>query len=291
MATEAPQIKVEDVSEFVHRSIEIRRYEAEVSGKIKRPLNAFMLYRKAFQNVAKTQSTRNNHQHISSICGESWSSQEPPDIVDKFNELAAIERRMHEQAFPDYRYDPVLAKSHTADLAGRSSDRRPVSVHRASSRNTTPKKPVGYSANNATWSSQVSHPAAPSWVGRGSVPSQSQTLFDLPVAPASHLPTTPFDMNAACTSSLHGSYYPELVVDPSFLSYSQVPAAYPGLEPAMALPTNWQTWDMFPHQFGDSIPDLDIYGGHNQYLRGTDADWEVEKLPLRSDSDSTRKGT
>lgn len=77
---------------------------------------------------------------------------------------------------------------------------------------------------------------------------------------------------------MHGSFYTEPPVDPSLLPYGQMQAAYPGLEPAMALSTNWPVWSVFPDQFGDSIPDLDLYGSHNQYLRGVENDWEVEKL-------------
>ena len=110
IAHEMPAISIIDVTTFATRSVEVRQKEKAKNGKVKRPLNAFMLYRKAYQDVAKTQCTRNNHQQVSTICGSSWNNWEPPSIITQFRDLAKIEKEMHEAAFPEYKYDPVQAK-------------------------------------------------------------------------------------------------------------------------------------------------------------------------------------
>ncbi|PTB39748.1 hypothetical protein M441DRAFT_110959, partial [Trichoderma asperellum CBS 433.97] len=73
---------------------------------IKRPLNAFMLYRKFYQDVAKTCCTKNNHQQVSTVCGDSWKNLESSQLVREFTRLAAEERKRHVEAFPSYKYDP-----------------------------------------------------------------------------------------------------------------------------------------------------------------------------------------
>lgn len=102
-----------DIDAYVHRSAEERLREVEQSktpGKIKRPMNAFMLYRKAYQNLAKSLCTQNNHQMVSQVCGSGWPL-EPEHVREQFNEWAKIERMHHQEAHPGYKFSPSKPKS------------------------------------------------------------------------------------------------------------------------------------------------------------------------------------
>ncbi len=71
-----------DIGEFVSRPSDERHRELEGGkspGRVKRPMNAFMLYRKAFQLRIKEYERQNNHQIISQVCGKSWRM-EPDEI-------------------------------------------------------------------------------------------------------------------------------------------------------------------------------------------------------------------
>ncbi|KAI1328292.1 hypothetical protein F5Y16DRAFT_419975 [Xylariaceae sp. FL0255] len=119
-----------DIEAYVKRSPEERRNEVAQSktGKVKRPMNAFMLYRKAYQNrtkewkkhddirrraerasEGKPEKGHDNHQVISQVCGISWNM-EPQELRDWFDNLAKIERNNHKLAFPDYKFAPAKAK-------------------------------------------------------------------------------------------------------------------------------------------------------------------------------------
>ena len=69
--------------------------------QVKRPLNAFMLYRKDKQGEIPT----SNHQSVSRIIGAMWKS-ESADTKAKYNALAQKEREKHRQAYPGYKYSP-----------------------------------------------------------------------------------------------------------------------------------------------------------------------------------------
>jgi HMG (high mobility group) box len=69
--------------------------------QVKRPLNAFMLYRKDKQTEIPT----NNHQSVSRIIGAMWKS-ESADTKGKYNALAQKEREKHRLAYPGYKYSP-----------------------------------------------------------------------------------------------------------------------------------------------------------------------------------------
>jgi hypothetical protein len=69
--------------------------------QVKRPLNAFMLYRKDKQNEIPT----SNHQSVSRIIGAMWKS-ESAETKSKYNTLAQKEREKHRLAYPGYKYSP-----------------------------------------------------------------------------------------------------------------------------------------------------------------------------------------
>lgn len=115
-------VVVIDIEKYVNRSAEERRKEVEdgkVPGKVKRPMNSFMLYRKAYQNRAKEWCLQNNHQVVSQVCGDSWP-QEPDEIKDQFSEWARIERLNHQNAHPGYKFSPT--KPGTAKVKRKQSE-------------------------------------------------------------------------------------------------------------------------------------------------------------------------
>ncbi|KAK1757589.1 hypothetical protein QBC47DRAFT_296234 [Echria macrotheca] len=106
--TQASQIPVADIESYVSRSVETRRREVETGknpGRVKRPMNAFMLYRKAYQQRAKEWASQHNHQIVSRVCGLSWPL-EPEAIRQQFKDWADIERDNHQKAHPDYKFTP-----------------------------------------------------------------------------------------------------------------------------------------------------------------------------------------
>ena len=112
LAKDYPAIIVADIDAYVHRSTEERIMEvrkSKVPGKVKRPMNAFMLYRKAYHNLARTICTQNNHQVLSQVCGGSWR-EETDKVNEQFSEWAKIERSNHQTAHPDYKFAPSRLK-------------------------------------------------------------------------------------------------------------------------------------------------------------------------------------
>lgn len=106
--TRDSQIPVADIDSYVNRSVEIRRQEVETGknpGRVKRPMNAFMLYRKAYQQRAKEWASQHNHQIVSRVCGLSWPL-EPEPIRQQFKDWADMERDNHQKAHPDYKFTP-----------------------------------------------------------------------------------------------------------------------------------------------------------------------------------------
>ena len=102
-------VAVADIETYVNRSAEERKREVEdgkCPGKVKRPMNSFMLYRKAYQNRTKDWCLQNNHQVVSQVCGDSWPL-EPEAVKEQFNEWARIERQNHQNAHPGYKFSPA----------------------------------------------------------------------------------------------------------------------------------------------------------------------------------------
>lgn len=102
-------VPVVDIESYVNRSAEERRREVDEGkfpGKVKRPMNSFMLYRKAYQNRTKDWCLQNNHQVVSQVCGDSWPL-EPESVKEQFSEWARIERQNHQNAHPGYKFSPA----------------------------------------------------------------------------------------------------------------------------------------------------------------------------------------
>lgn len=106
---------VEKAITFVRRSLTQRREEARAAGKIKRPLNGFMLYRMAYVTPVKELHKLDNPGEASVYLGQSWAI-ESRSVRDRFAKLAAEEVELHRLAFPDYKFmprrAPVAEESH-----------------------------------------------------------------------------------------------------------------------------------------------------------------------------------
>jgi hypothetical protein len=120
-------VPVADIEAYVNRSAEVRRKEVDEGkqpGKVKRPMNSFMLYRKAYQNRTKDWCLQNNHQVVSQVCGDSWPL-EPDEVKGKFTEWARIERINHQSAHPGYKFSPT--KPGTVKVSKRKVSEEPMS--------------------------------------------------------------------------------------------------------------------------------------------------------------------
>lgn len=90
-----------EITTHVYRSIEERQREAEIAGKVKRPVNAFMLYRTAYSATFKHAGEKT----VSRMAGKSWGM-ESNQVRDEFIALAKDDKILHEIAFPNYRFAP-----------------------------------------------------------------------------------------------------------------------------------------------------------------------------------------
>ena len=113
---------IQDIERFVNRPIEARRKEVEgKNGYRPRPMNNFMLYRKAYQERAKLESSQSNHQIVSVVVAASWKN-EIPEVKDKFAKYAQIEKDNHILAFPDYQFRPNKSAKAKKRKAGYRAD-------------------------------------------------------------------------------------------------------------------------------------------------------------------------
>jgi hypothetical protein len=102
--TQASSIPLCDIGEYVHRSVKVRRKESQQRhcGKVRRPLNAFFLYRKAYYERMLELSFRSG-QEISKLCGKSWAL-EPEVLREQYTKWAEVEKDNHTQAHPGYKF-------------------------------------------------------------------------------------------------------------------------------------------------------------------------------------------
>ncbi|KAK8096421.1 Mating-type M-specific polypeptide Mc [Apiospora kogelbergensis] len=102
-----------DIKAWVQRSTEVRRQEqpqASNGGRVKRPQNAFMLWRKAYRNSIKAlHFDRNPKPNFSKVCGELWLL-EPAETRMRFKQWAEIEKKNHRTAFPNYVFSTSRSK-------------------------------------------------------------------------------------------------------------------------------------------------------------------------------------
>lgn len=106
-AMTAPRLATPTVAlrAWVDRPAETRRGEALHRGRVPRPLNTFMLYRKEHSARAKETMSIVNETRVSIVAGSTWRA-ESEAVKQSFRELAARERANHAVAFPRYRFAP-----------------------------------------------------------------------------------------------------------------------------------------------------------------------------------------
>lgn len=75
------------------------------TNKIKRPKNAFILYRSANSKKIIDRLGHSDNQAISKILGQAWRN-ESDQVVKKYKALAALEKERHEAMYPGYKYQP-----------------------------------------------------------------------------------------------------------------------------------------------------------------------------------------
>ncbi|KAH8776291.1 high mobility group box domain-containing protein, partial [Diaporthe sp. PMI_573] len=70
---------------------------------IKRPSNAFILYRKVYQKQVKEYYNIRDHCTVSQVCGASWGL-EPEYIRRMYMDWADVESANHAKTWPGYKF-------------------------------------------------------------------------------------------------------------------------------------------------------------------------------------------
>ena len=127
MTTQALLVPTEAIRAWIDRPAEARQGEASHRGKIPRPLNAFMLYRKQHSSRVKETVSDTNETQISVAAGSRWRT-EPEAVKQLYRELATRERINHALAFPGYRFAPrqISSVASPYHVVQESSPRWPV---------------------------------------------------------------------------------------------------------------------------------------------------------------------
>lgn len=77
---------IRDMKAVVDRPLEQRQLEAALAGWVRRPMNGFMLYRRAYTLVVEKEYGATKQQEISQVCGASWKL-EPAAVREKYESL------------------------------------------------------------------------------------------------------------------------------------------------------------------------------------------------------------
>ncbi|KAI8813766.1 hypothetical protein BJ742DRAFT_900253 [Cladochytrium replicatum] len=79
------------------------------TGRITRPSNSFMTYRKAVEPLLLEQFLYLNNKALSVVIGQIWGKEEK-DIKDHFAKLAEKAKKRHQELYPHYKYNPSKPK-------------------------------------------------------------------------------------------------------------------------------------------------------------------------------------
>ncbi|RDA92161.1 hypothetical protein CP533_5600 [Ophiocordyceps camponoti-saundersi (nom. inval.)] len=297
-------IEIFDVKAHVHR--DTRKSEVAEGGKVKRPLNAFLLYRKhVIIFIKKTflaEENKNNQQVVSRICGDSWKM-ETDEIKAKFKKLAQEEKKMHGKAFPGYKYTPKTGKKPENDADGTKPG------------NTNPKSPLTSSGGRPGDATESSHAVResqppiyrpPTQAGMGEARAIQDIHADGRYALASQhpqqqlhypgysddfacnwnqeeLPPQGCDYSLGTSADMQPRQLPvdpsDVYIDPTFLPSMEEPVYH--WHPTGDVMRGHQAWhpqNYSLNEMGMTMPDLDVNGAHSAYLRGAQEDWEIEQL-------------
>ncbi|OKL59970.1 hypothetical protein UA08_04616 [Talaromyces atroroseus] len=202
-------IPIKDMDAWVNRTVEVRRREvAQKNGKIARPMNSFMLYRSAYAERTKQWCSQNNHQVVSRVSGQSWPK-EPPEVREKYEYLALIERDNHQRAHPEYKFAPN--KTQTSPRKKRPLDDEDSEAdenvyHGPLNASPMPHKIIKSSGLNSGYNSRESTP----FDNQDSVLPEPYHHNPWPVSVGRHLPPRmmagPEQQHHGYYVSTHGSY-------------------------------------------------------------------------------------
>ena len=297
IAISYPSVVVFDIETFVNRSKEDRQEESSKSKKIKRPLNAFILYRKAYQKVAMAYCGTNLNQSASEFCGESWRDLEPEALRKQFKQWADIEVRKHKEAHPAYKYVPKkgdgeVDKELEANGDGEYIDKKTSRSTRRAREQTQELQQPQYGLDlqettNNLYNLQTAPHYDASFQSSLALP-QLQWTESTSQAPSFLEPYVPTE--AAIGTTNPGGANDQAtdgLMDPSWLSQNPADIMQridPQLLPS-AYDSEWnldQTPGLFdslgPDQhFGTVVPDLGADGAHNTFLTGQAQDWGIQE--------------
>lgn len=96
---------VRDMHAYAHRPPQQRREEVKTKNKICRPMNAFMMYRCAYTQLAKLLINQTKFQVLNVAIGDSWRV-EAEEVKTYYQHLANIEKDNHQRTFPEYKFTP-----------------------------------------------------------------------------------------------------------------------------------------------------------------------------------------
>lgn len=142
--TKDSKIPLDDADAFAARPTDERvRDRTAPNGKIRRPLNMYFLYRKAYAGRIKEHFNITNHQVVSIIAGASWREMESDEFKAQYSAMGRTESEQHGAAFANYKYCPTSK--------GRGSNKSVKGKARAQEPSDAARLPFG-----PTPSSQVS---------------------------------------------------------------------------------------------------------------------------------------
>jgi hypothetical protein len=126
LAARYEDIPVFDIVAYINRGKEereshLRDKASNSKAEIRRPLNAFMLYRKAYQHLAQHVVGNKQHNVLSRVIGASWQS-EDESVKDLFQGYYSINHWNHMLTFPAYKYQPVSKKKFNTPEAIRAEE-------------------------------------------------------------------------------------------------------------------------------------------------------------------------
>ncbi|TFB05810.1 hypothetical protein CCMA1212_002364 [Trichoderma ghanense] len=315
IAAELPHCLVPDAAAFATRTIKQRVEEYNHSGKIKRPLNAFMLYRRSYQNIAKAYCSKDNHQQVSAICGLSWRNLEQQEVKLAFKDLADVERRKHGEAFPEYKYDPLHSKKGDDKNLPLSlptpdgSDVEPINGHGSvktsvakRNRTSAAKYEFSHSDSEGYLNTIDAHQplqarafsSYPYWTPPSSHAYPAVYLEEqhthVDPAPFQTYPPPSDDNRLACRSSPpvvcglyddaadHSVGYAEIFIDPSLLP-CQPSMVYDISGCSVSVQGQWHPLTAEKSRTETMLSELSMpASSYDAYLRGVGGEWDVEEL-------------
>lgn len=213
---------IAEMETWVNRPVSERLQEIETGktpGKVKRPMNCFMLYRKAYQSLCP----ENNHQTISKMCGQSWDM-ETEEVKERFQAWARVERENHQLAHPEYKFSPSKAgtdkasKRKASDEVSEETSDIEEADHRRNTRQATDSSYTPASSAYTPYSREAS--SFPDFRVGSTIPNQSQ---DRSSRYEDIYPGQPYPAPYNEAELEHGQYYQQIIHrNPTHPAYEDV---------------------------------------------------------------------